>query len=142
MLNDSCDLGIKTRVSNSGQQLWSDDDPVHLTSEGYWDLVDLIAAHIRANAYKDSMSEQEVGSSSNSQKRRLPDPVITRPGGTTPKRGRIVPPPRHAGWLVGRMADTGKKSGWQRGHARGGWRGWRGGASWRPGDRRGKRGGW
>ncbi len=111
MLNDSCDLGINTRVSNSGQQLWSDDDPVHLTSEGYRDLADLITAHIRANAYEDSMSEHEVGSVSNSLKRRLPDPVITRPGGSTPKRGKTVHPPRHAGWLVGRMADTGKKTG-------------------------------
>jgi hypothetical protein len=31
MLNDACDLGIKTRVTCSGQPLWSGYDPVHLT---------------------------------------------------------------------------------------------------------------
>jgi hypothetical protein len=38
MLNDACDLGIKTRVTNSGSCPWENDDPVHLSSEGYRDL--------------------------------------------------------------------------------------------------------
>ncbi len=66
MLNDSCDLGIKTRLSSSGQQLWNDNDPVHLTSEGYRDLADIIAAHIRATADEDTSSLLGSGSSGNS----------------------------------------------------------------------------
>ncbi len=142
MLNDSCDLGIKTRVSNSGQQLWSVDDPVHLTSEGYRDLADIIVAHIRATACEDSSSLHEASSSGSSNKRRLPEPVITRPRGTTPKRGRVGQLPKVADWLVGRIAVQDSKPGWHRGNARSGWRGSRGGPSWRSGGRSGRRGRW
>jgi hypothetical protein len=136
MLNDSCDLGIKTWVSSTGQQLWSDNDPVHLTPEGYRDLADIIAAHIRATADEDTSSLLGSGSIGNSNKRRLPDPVITRPRGSMPKRGQ---PPRLADWLVGCMADKELRPGFQRGNA---WRGWRGGPSWRAGSRSGRRGRW
>ncbi len=145
MLNDSCDLGIKTRVSNSGQQLqqlWSVNDPVHLTSEGYRDLADIIVAHIRATACEDSSSLHEAGSSGSSNKRRLPEPVITRPRGTTPKRGRVGQPPKVADWLVGRIAEQEYRPGWHRGKGRSRWRGWRGGPSWRSGGRSGRRGRW
>jgi hypothetical protein len=119
MLNDSCDLGIKTRVSNSGQQLWSPDDPVHLTSEGYRDLADIILAHIRAADCEDSSSLHEASSSGSSNRRRLPEPVITRPRGANPKRGRVGQLPKVADWLVGRFAVQDNSRGWHRGTAGG-----------------------
>ncbi len=42
MLNDSCDLGLKTLVTSSDQQPWGDSDLVHLTPEGYRDLAIII----------------------------------------------------------------------------------------------------
>jgi hypothetical protein len=142
MLNDSCDLGIKTRVSNSGQQLWSADDPVHLTSEGYRDLADIILAHIRAAECEDFSSLHEASSSGSSNKRRLPEPVITRPRGANPKRGRVGQLPKVADWLVGRFAVQDNRPGWHRGNTRSGWRGSGGGPSWRSGGRSGRRGRW
>jgi hypothetical protein len=42
MLNNSCDLSLKTRVMNSDQQPWGDSDLVHLTPDGYRDLAIII----------------------------------------------------------------------------------------------------
>jgi hypothetical protein len=42
MLNDSCDVGLKIRVTNSDQQPWGDSDLVHLTPDGYRDLAIII----------------------------------------------------------------------------------------------------
>jgi hypothetical protein len=38
MLNDGCDLGVKTRLTSSGSCPWGDDEPVHLSTERYKDL--------------------------------------------------------------------------------------------------------
>jgi hypothetical protein len=45
MLNDACDLGVKTRVTSSGTCPWGENDLVHLTPEGYKDLVLAIREH-------------------------------------------------------------------------------------------------
>ncbi len=42
MLKNSCDLGLKTRVTSSGQQPWGDSDPVNPTPDGYRDLAIII----------------------------------------------------------------------------------------------------
>jgi hypothetical protein len=101
MLNDACDLGVKTRVTNTGSCLWVDDDPVHLTMEGYCDLASHIKEYVSAEPASDevSMSCSDVSGS----KRRAPESVVTRSPAPPPKRGRGIRPPRLAGWLMGRL---------------------------------------
>jgi hypothetical protein len=43
LLSHSCDLPIKTRVTDDGQPLWSRRDPVYLTSAAYWNLAAVIS---------------------------------------------------------------------------------------------------
>jgi hypothetical protein len=101
MLNDACDLGIKSRVTNNGSYLWDDEDPVHLTSEGYCDL----AGHIKEHVSSELASEEASvsGSDVSSGKRQAPESVVTRQLAPAPKRGRGSRPPRVAGWLMGRL---------------------------------------
>jgi hypothetical protein len=42
LLADSCDLGLRERTTSSGQQPWRQDDPVHLTTDGYKDIAQAI----------------------------------------------------------------------------------------------------
>jgi hypothetical protein len=111
MLNDACDLGIKTRVTNNGSCPWDDEDPVHLTSEGYRDL----AGHIKEHVSSEFASEEASvsGSDISSGKRRAPESVVTAPA---PKRGRGSRPPRVAGWLMGRLDHDRER--WYGDHAR------------------------
>jgi hypothetical protein len=78
MLNDACDLGIKTQVTNTGTCPWDDDDPVHLSMEGYRDL----AVHLREHVSSEFASEEASGSGSDfsSGKRRAPESVVDPPG--------------------------------------------------------------
>jgi lysophospholipase L1-like esterase len=66
MLNNSCDLGLKTRVTSSGQPPWGDSDPVHLTPDGYRDLAIIITDGIQAARSGDT--GRVSGSSNGSQK--------------------------------------------------------------------------
>ncbi len=111
MLNDACDLGIKTRVTNNGSCPWDDDDPVHLSMEGYRDL----AGHLREHVSSELASEEASvsGSDFSSGKRRAPESVVTAP---VPKRGRGSRPPRVAGWLMGRLDHDSDR--WRGNHAR------------------------
>jgi hypothetical protein len=152
MLNDACDLGIKTRVTDTGSCPWDDDDPVHLSAEGYRDLAGHLREHVSSEHAIDEASVS--GSDFSGGKRRAPDSVITTP---VPKRGRGNRPIRVAGWLMGRpdydsdrrrgnnaraRADTAQHR-QQRGFghgSRGPHPGWRHGAGGRG--RRGRRGRW
>ncbi len=48
MLNDACDLSLKTRVTSSVACPWSDADPVRLTPDGYKDLALIINESVQA----------------------------------------------------------------------------------------------
>jgi hypothetical protein len=48
MLNNSCDLGLKTCVTSTGQRLWGENDPVHLVPEGYRDLAGIVSTNTSA----------------------------------------------------------------------------------------------
>jgi hypothetical protein len=60
MLNDSCDLGLKTRGTSTGQRLWGENDLVHLVPEGYRDLAGIVSGHIRASAEGDTTSLSDL----------------------------------------------------------------------------------
>jgi hypothetical protein len=105
MLNDACDLGIKMRVTNSGSCPWEDDDPVHLSSEGYRDLAWVIRERAHAELACDGASVASSDISSN--KRRAPKSVVTKPMAPPSERGRGSKPPSVAGWLVGRLDPGG-----------------------------------
>jgi hypothetical protein len=49
MLTDSCDLPLKSRVTDDGQPLWSVRDPVHLTEGAYQDLAAVVQRHCTGN---------------------------------------------------------------------------------------------
>jgi hypothetical protein len=86
MLNDACDLGIKTRVTS--MCLWGEDNPVHLTPEGYRDLALVIREHAQGEMPGDGNSV--ASSDVSGQKRRAPKSIMTRPPAPPPKRGRGV----------------------------------------------------
>ncbi len=73
------------------------------------------------------------GTAYGTEKRRVPDAVVTMSVPTTTKRGRYARPPATAGWLRG-LATNG------RGDRAQAWVVWRGGNRGRPGRFRGQRG--
>ncbi len=42
LLADPCDLGLRERTTSAGHRLWRQDDPVHLTADGYKDIAQAI----------------------------------------------------------------------------------------------------
>ncbi len=83
MLNDACDLGIKTRATNSGSCLWDDDDPVHLSSAGYRDLAGYIRERAHAEPACDDVSVASSDISGN--KLHATESVITKPPAPHPR---------------------------------------------------------
>jgi hypothetical protein len=75
ILADMCDLCLKSRATSTGQPPWSPTDPVHLTSDGYWDLAAAIGDTMLSSLVGNSASTSSCGS--DSQKRRVLDSVIT-----------------------------------------------------------------
>jgi hypothetical protein len=154
LLNDACDLGLKTRVTCSGLPLWSSHDPVHLTPEGYRDLALAITDNMMA--YSDGDTGSGCGSGGDSHKRLLPESVVTMPLAPPIKRCKGTTTTRVTGWLLGRMerGDRLEHGGGMRGGRRGsqgsamsgssaGWRpGQPGSRWWRRGGQRGGPGGY
>jgi hypothetical protein len=144
LLSDTRDLGLRERTTSTGQRLWLQDDPVHLTTDGYRDIAQAIADSVVSCPVEDSASA--TGSSKNSQKRKRAESVVTKHPIPAVKRGAATP--RTAGWLLGRLknkaGDHGPGSGGQTrgrgghrgifasdkyvrgGRGRGGFRGWHG----------------
>jgi hypothetical protein len=73
------------------------------------------------------------GTANGSEKRRVPDAVVTMPVLTLTKCGRYTRPPVTAGWLRGLATSV-------RGDRAQAWVGWRGGNRGQPGRSRGHRG--
>jgi hypothetical protein len=108
---------LRNRTTSGGTSIWCTGDPVHLSQDAYRDLAMAVQeAHDGADAEGDSASlaggtgrrfqcsgsgSGSHGSSFASEKRRIPDAVVTLPTPVTPKRGRYTRPPVAAGWLRG-----------------------------------------
>ncbi len=135
MLTDTCDLPIKSRVTEDGQPLWSPRDPVHLTGAAYRDLATLIRDTTQAIDPADSASAS--GSNAGLPRKRRADSVVTMPPASARKRPRGATRIKVAGWLLGRTEDSTKAG---RGHGHGA--GWRGSGAVGSGSNRRARGGW
>jgi hypothetical protein len=122
MLADPCDLGLRERTTSSGQRLWREDDPVHLTKDGYRDIAHAITESVVAGP-ADLVST--TGSTSGSQKRKRAESVVTKQ--QQPLAKKATPVPRTAGWLLGRIENSAERG--YRGSAmrHGGWSRGRGG---------------
>jgi hypothetical protein len=139
MLVDPCDLGLRERTTSSGQRLWRQDDPVHLTTDGYRDIAHAIMESVVSGPAV--VSASTTGSTAGSQKRKRAESVVTKPQQTPAKKTATAP--RTAGWLLGRLENNANQRcrGFVSGH--GGWTRGRGGRAGGPGnyDRAGRRGG-
>jgi hypothetical protein len=123
---------LRNRVTSGGSSIWCAGDPVHLSREAYKDLVMLVyEAHEGTSLVGESASvstgsghavsgSRSRGMANGTEKRRVPDAVITMPMPTTTKRGRYAQPPATAGWLRGLATNV-------RGDRAQAWVGWRGG---------------
>jgi hypothetical protein len=142
MLADPCDLSLRERTTSSGQRLWREDDPVHLTRDGYRDIAHAITESVVAGP-ADSVST--TGSTAGNQKRKRAESVVTKQ--QQPLAKKAAPVPRTAGWLLGRFENSAGRG--DRGSAmgHGGWSRGRGGrfgghVSFDRAGRRGGNGGW
>jgi hypothetical protein len=139
LLADPCDLGLRERTTSAGHRLWRQDDPVHLTADGYKDIAQAIQDCVVSGPSVESAST--VDSAGTSQKRRRTESVVTKP--VLPVAKRAATAMRTAGWLLGRVENNPIQRG--RGlSASAGWLGrGRGGRAGRAfgGDRAGRRGG-
>jgi hypothetical protein len=137
MLTDTCDLPIKSRVTEDGQPLWSKKDPVHLTGTAYRDLVTVIRDTAQAIDPADSASAS--GSNAGMHKERRAESVVTMPPANALKKFRGATRIKVAGWLLGKTEDP-TTAGRGRGHGTD----WRGGGAVGAGagSNRRARGGW
>jgi hypothetical protein len=55
-LAESCDLGLRKRVTSTGHRLWRKDDPVHLTTEAYQDIALAVRDTVVSGPAEDSAS--------------------------------------------------------------------------------------
>jgi hypothetical protein len=135
MLNDTCDLPIKSRVTEDGQPLWNTKDPVHMTCAAYRDLATVIKDTAQAIDPADSASAS--GSNAGPQRKRRAESVVTMPPANARKKLHGATRIKVAGWLLGRTEAPLPAA-----------RGWSYGASWRGGRMAGSgsshcaRGGW
>jgi hypothetical protein len=135
MLNDTCDLPIKSRVTEDGQPLWSPMDPVHMTCAAYRDLATVIKDTAQAIDPADSASA--AGSCAGHLRKRRAESVVTMPPANARKKLRGSTKIRVAGWLLGRSEAPAQST--RGGSYRASWRGARSagtGPSYRA------RGGW
>ncbi len=89
MLNDACNLGLKTWITSMGLPPWSANELVHLTTDGYGNLTLIITDITQAGRAGDTASVS--GSGSEGQKRRVPESVVTRPPVPPPTLGGARP---------------------------------------------------
>ncbi len=148
LLSDSCDLPIKSRVTEDGHSIWNRRDPVHLTGAAYRNLVAVISDTALSVDTTDSASASSSGAAQ--QRKRRAESVVTLPPVSSCKRLCGTAKLKVAGWLLGKVEPpttggrgpgsrwhgrgTGSGGGGHRG--RGGWqlafsgrRGWGGGGS-------------
>jgi hypothetical protein len=135
MLTDTCDLPIKSRVTEDGQPLWSVRDPVHLTGAAYRDLAAVIRDTALAIEPADSASAS--GSNAGTYKKRRAESVVTIPPASAWKKFCGVTRIKVAGWLLGKTENLATAV---RGRGRG--TGWRGCGPAGAGPNRRARGGW
>ncbi len=143
MLTDTCDLPIKSRVTEDGQPLWSVRDPVHLTGAAYQDLAAVIRDTALAIEPADSASAS--GSNAGTHKKRRAESVVTMPPASARKKFRGTTRIKVAGWLLGKTehsttAVTSRGRGTGCGTGRG--TGWHGRGPAGAGSNRRARGGW
>jgi hypothetical protein len=120
LLADPCDLGLRERTTSAGHRLWRQDDPVHLTSDGYKDIAQAIQDCVISGPAIETASTVE--SAGTSQKRRRAESVVTKP--VLPVAKHAATTMRTASWLLGRLENTPANAGWM------GWgRGGRGGGN-------------
>jgi hypothetical protein len=129
ILTDSCDCPIKSRVTEDGVSIWSQRDPVHMTSATYRNLAAVISDTALSVDPTDSASA--AGSGSGQPRKRRAEYVVTMPQTSNQKRLRGAAKLKVAGWLLGKVdqptaGGSGRGFGWQwRGRASEG-RGYRG----------------
>jgi hypothetical protein len=134
LLADQSDLGLRERTTSAGHRLWRQDDPVHLTSDGYKDIAQAIRECVISGPAVETASTVE--SAGTSQKRRRAESVVTKP--VLPVAKRAATAVRTASWLLGRLENTPVRG--RGASANAGWVGWgRGGRG--GGDRADRRGG-
>jgi hypothetical protein len=107
MLADPCDLGLRERTTSSGQWLWRQDDPVHLSTDGYKDIDYAIMESVVSGPAVDSANT--TGSTVGSQKRKRAESVVTKP--QQPPAKKTATAPRTAGWLLGRLENNANQRG-------------------------------
>jgi hypothetical protein len=135
MLNDTCDLPIKSRVTEDGQPLWNPKDPVLMTCVAYRDLATVIKDTAQAIDPADSASAS--GSNAGPQRKRRAKSVVTMPPANARKKFRGATRIKVAGWLLGRTeAPLPAARGWSYGAS------WQGGRSAGSGSSHRARGGW
>jgi hypothetical protein len=147
MLTDTCDLPIKSRVTEDGQPLWSTKDPVHLTGAAYRDLATVIRDTAHAIDPADSASAS--GFNAGMHKKRRAESVVTMPPANARKKFRGATRTKVAGWLLGKTEDPttarrgrGHGAGWRGGGAVGAGSNCRARGSWHRSSLAGRRGGW
>ncbi len=120
---------LRRRLTSGGAPLWCQGDPVHLSPEAYRDL----AGAIMESGDGSVLGEPSV-SSADSNKRRIPDSVVTKTATPNAKRGKFANRAYKAGWLTGTPPTTPSSvssQGWhERGRAKRGAN--RGGGRWTP----------
>ncbi len=139
LLADPCDLGLRERTTSAGHRLWRQDDPVHLTADGYKDIAQAIQDCVVSGPSVESAST--VDSAGTSHKRRRAESVVTKP--MLPVAKRAATAMRTAGWLLGRLENHPIQRGRGLSAGAGGLGRGRGGRAGRSfgGDRAGRRGG-
>jgi hypothetical protein len=101
LLADPCDPGLRERTTSAGHRLWRQDDPVHLTADGYKDIAQAIHDCVVSGPSVESAST--VDSAGTSHKRRRAESVVTKP--MLPVAKRAATAMRTARWLLGRLEN-------------------------------------
>ncbi len=103
MLNDTCDLPIKSRVTKDGQPLWNTKDPVHMTCAAYRDLATVIKDTAQAIDPADSAGAS--GSNTGPHRKRRAESVVTMPPANSRKKLRGATRIKVAGWLLAALEN-------------------------------------
>jgi hypothetical protein len=112
---ESADPDLSEAKTASGQSIWLNSDPVHLSNHAYLEIANMVQ----------SLEPSEDDGPRPRKRVRLESVVPPIPGGSRGRQGRIRPPL----WVSGMASRRGAGG---RARARGGFRGTAGRGSWRP----------